>query len=61
MAELNADEALLTSSTEHLCLHASVSWTPLYADVLHIHASLLSPFLVFSFLNPFEHYFLLPY
>lgn len=31
MAELNADEALLTSSTEHLCLHASVFWTPLYA------------------------------
>lgn len=29
MAELNADEALLPSSTEHLCLHASVSWPSL--------------------------------
>lgn len=31
MAELNTDEASLISSTEHLCLHGSASWTSLCA------------------------------
>lgn len=40
MAELNTDEALLASSTKHLCLHASVSWTSLHAACgAHTHFS----------------------
>lgn len=44
MAELNADEALLASSTEHLCLHASLSWTTLGAAcAVYTHMSPFTP------------------